>query len=140
MVLCVIVHTIFWWKWAFYCIMSWFLTVMTYHWSSTSSKTSSFSSSPYVACSISSRCVILRRLIILCGIVLRLCYVVLWLCVIVWLLRSIILLLCNVVWSWNLIKMWCNLSSHHFFLHSICILFPFSHQLHGSTIFVIVAH
>jgi hypothetical protein len=98
MVRCATIHTRCWWKWTFPCIMSRLLAIMTYHWSSTSSKTSSHSSSTSVACSISSQRVILRCLIILCGIVLRLCCIVLWFCGIIWLLCSIILLLRSVVW------------------------------------------
>ena len=120
--------------------MSWLLTIVTYHWSSTPSETSSGSSSSSIAYSISSQCIILRHLIVLHGILLRLCCIVLQLCVIVWLLRSIILLLRSVVWWWNLAKLWCGLPNHHFFLHPIHILCPLSHQIHSSTIFIIMAH
>jgi hypothetical protein len=121
MVRCMRIHTSCWWKWTFHCIMSRFLTIVRYHWSSTSSKTSSHSSFIYIADSISSQCVILRHLIILRGGVLRFCCVVLQMCGIIWLLHSIILLLHSVVWGWNLIKLWCRFPSHHFFLHSICL-------------------
>jgi hypothetical protein len=140
MVRCTIVHTSGWWKWTFPCVMSWLLIVVTYHWSSTSSKTSSGSSSTSIACSISSRRVILRCLIMLRGIVLRLCRVVPRLHVIIWLLHSVILMLRSVVWSWNLIKLWRCLPSHHFSLHSICVGYPFSHQFYSFEVFVIVAH
>jgi hypothetical protein len=140
MVWCMTIHTCCWWKWTFPCIMSRLLTIVKYHWSSISSKTSSCSSSTFVACPIPSWCTILRHLIILHDIVLRLSCVVLWLYNIIWLLRNIILLLRSVVWRWNLTKMRCGLPSHHFYLHFICIWCPFSHHLHGSAIFVVVAH
>jgi hypothetical protein len=71
------IHTSCWWKWTFPCIMSWFLTVVTYHWSSPSSESSSCLSSTFVASSISSRHIILRFVIVLHGILRRLHYVVL---------------------------------------------------------------
>jgi hypothetical protein len=140
MVRCATIHTSCWWKWEFPCIMSRLLIIVTCDWSSTSFKTSSSSSSSSIAFSITSRHVILRCLIILRSIVLRLCRVVLRLCVIVWLLCSIILSLRSVIWSWNLIKMWHFFPSHHFGMYPICIVCPFSHQLHSSTIFVVVSH
>jgi hypothetical protein len=120
--------------------MSQLLKIVTCDWSSTSSSTSSGSSSSYVACSITSRRIIMKHLIILCSIVLRLCQVVLRLHVIVWLLYNIILLLHNFVCRFGLIELWRYLPSHHFVLYPIFIWCPFLHQLHSSAIFIVVAH
>ena len=120
------IHTSHWWKWTLSCIVSWLLTIVTYHWSSTSSKASSLSSSTSVASSIPSRSVILRLLVIVCGIKLR--------------LHSVVWLLCSVVLGWYLIKMGFSLPNHHFFMYPICIWCSLPHQLHGSTIFFIMAY
>jgi hypothetical protein len=108
------IHTCHWWKWKIPCIMSWLLAVVTHYWTSASSKSSSNSSSTSVATSISSWCVVLRYLIILCGVILWSHVVVLW-------LHIIILLLHIVIWWWYLFELRCNLSYHHFFLHPISI-------------------
>jgi hypothetical protein len=140
MIRCTTIHTSHWWKCTFSFIVSWLLTVVTYHWSSTSSKTSSFSSSTSLSRSIPSWCIILRRLVILCGVVVGLQCVVLWLRHVICLFHNIILLLRSVVWCWYLVKKRCVFPDHHFFLHPICIRCPLSHQLHGYTVFVIMAY
>jgi hypothetical protein len=95
-----VVHTCHWWKWALPCIMSYLLAVLAHYWTSNSSKSSSTSSSTYVSTPISSQCVVLRYLVILC-------VVILWLCIIVLGLRI-------VLWRWYLVELRCNLSCYHF--------------------------
>jgi hypothetical protein len=84
MVCCATIHTCRRWKWKIPCIMSWLLEVVAHYWSSSSSKSSSASSSTFVSTSISSWCVVLGYLVILCG-------VILWLCIIVLRLRIVVL-------------------------------------------------
>jgi hypothetical protein len=74
MVCCTTIHTCRWWKWTLPCIMSWLLEVVAHYWTSSSSKSSSTSSSTSVSTSISSWCIVLRYLVILCGVILWLCY------------------------------------------------------------------
>jgi hypothetical protein len=107
---CTTIHTCDRWKLELYCIVSWLLKVMAYHQSSTSSKASSTS----ISSLISSRCVVLWHLIILCEIIL-------WLCGIVLQLRNVILLWHSVIWGWYLVKLWCNFPCHHLFLHPISV-------------------
>jgi len=98
------IHTSYWWKWKFPCIVSGWPTIVTCDCSSTSSETSFGSSSSSLSCSITSRRVILWCLIVLDDVVLGLCQIVLWLCIILWLLHSIILRLRSVVRRWGLMN------------------------------------
>jgi hypothetical protein len=79
MVYCTTIHTCHQWKWTIPCIMPWFLAVVSHYWSSTSSKSSSNSSFPYVSTSISSSCIVLGYLVILHVLILWLCIIVPWL-------------------------------------------------------------
>jgi hypothetical protein len=127
------IHTCRRWKWTFSCIVSWLLTIMTYHWSSSSSKSSYTSSSSSVAISISSRCVVMRYLIILHEIIL-------WLRGIVLRMHNVTVLLRRVICGWYLVKMWCNFPYYHFCLHPIGVRCSFLHQIHCLSIFFIMAH
>jgi len=109
------------------------LEIMTYYWTSSSSKSSSTSSYTSVPTSISSWCVVLRYMIIL-----RL--VIPWLCIVVLLLRNIILRLGMTIWRWYLIELWIKFLCHHLFLHPISISISLSHQFQGSAFLVIVTH
>jgi hypothetical protein len=98
MVGCMTVHTCHRWKWKFPCIMSSFLEYVAHYWTSSTSKSSSTSSSTSISTLISSWCVVLRHLIILCGVILRLHISILW-------LSSVVLLLCIVIWRWYLVEL-----------------------------------
>jgi hypothetical protein len=127
------VHTSCWRQWAFPCIMSQLLTIVTHDWSSATSKASSGSSSSSIAYSVPSLHVIWWCLVVLRGIILGLrglycgC-VLLYGC-------SVVLLLCSIVWSWGLIELGHCLPSHHFGLYPVGIQCSFPHQLHSSAIF-----
>jgi hypothetical protein len=98
MVCCATVHTCRRWKWKIPCIMSWLLEVVAHYWSYASSESSSASSSTNVSTSITSRCVVLGYLVILCEIILRLHIVVLW-------LHIVVLWLHIVEWWWKLVEL-----------------------------------
>jgi hypothetical protein len=83
------VHTCHWWKWTIPCIISCLLVIVAHYWSSTSSKYSSASSSTFVSTSISSSCIVLGYLVILCEVILWLCMVILLLCILVLLFHII---------------------------------------------------